>query len=135
LRQLIAKYPHRVEAYLRYWQLLVQSDGRFKNYEAAHSFSEIYWKNSSTIHFDDLYSIYGLYILITHAKSSYLIGNHFYSITYFQKEYPSNFMYPSIFYLVKKIIFYLLKILKLLVWKIFFQIEIKKFKKRSHLFS
>lgn len=40
--------------------------------------------------------------MITHAKSSYLIGNNYYAITYFQKEYPSNFLYPSIYYLVKK---------------------------------
>jgi hypothetical protein len=100
LRQLIHKYPNKVEAFLRYWQLLTEKNGKFKNYDLAHSISEVYWKNSSTIHFDEVYSVYGLYILIAHAKSSFLIGNHFYSITYFQKEYPSNFMYPSLFYLV-----------------------------------
>jgi hypothetical protein len=98
LKQLIHKYPNKVEAYLRYWQLLTK--GKFKNYEQANKISEFYWKNSSTIQFDD--GIYGLYILITHAKTSYLIGNHFYAITYFQKEYPSNFLFPSIYYLFGK---------------------------------
>lgn len=98
LKQLINKYPNKVEAYLRYWQLLTK--GKFKNYEQANKISEFYWKNSSTIQFDD--GIYGLYILVTHAKTSYLIGNHFYAITYFQKEYPSNFLFPSIYYLFGK---------------------------------
>lgn len=43
--------------------------------------------------------------MIAHAKSSYLIGNNYYAITYFQKEYPSNFVYPSIYYLVKNYYF------------------------------
>ena len=40
--------------------------------------------------------------MITHAKSSYLIGNNFYTISFYQKEYPSNFLYPTIFYLFGK---------------------------------
>lgn len=51
LKQLISKYSNKVEAYLRYWQLLIK--GRYKNYELANSISEIYWKNCSTISFDD----------------------------------------------------------------------------------
>jgi hypothetical protein len=43
-----------------------------------------------------------LYITITHAKSLYYLGNNFYTITYFQKEYPANFLYPSIYYLFGK---------------------------------
>jgi hypothetical protein len=34
--------------------------------------------------------------------SSYYIGNTYYTITYFQKEYPANFLYPTIYYLFGK---------------------------------
>jgi hypothetical protein len=54
LKQLLSKYPNKVEGYLRYWQLLIK--GKYKNYELSHTISEIYWKNSSTINLDD--SIY-----------------------------------------------------------------------------
>jgi hypothetical protein len=54
LKQLMSKYSNKIEAYLRYWQLLTK--GKYQNYELANSISEVYWKNSSTINFDD--SIY-----------------------------------------------------------------------------
>lgn len=41
--------------------------------------------------------------MITYAKSLYYSGNKLYTITYFQKEYPANFLYPSIYYMVKYI--------------------------------
>ena len=105
LNELIKKFPTRIEAYLRYWQLLVK--GNLKDYKKAHHLSEIFWKSSSNLNFDDhiysyLYFKYRVYIMITHAKSSYLIGNNFYTISFFQKEYTSNFLYPSIFYLFGK---------------------------------
>ncbi len=60
-----------------------------------------------------------MYVTILHTKSSYLIGNVSYTISFFQKEYPLNFYYPSIYYLVK---YYKLFILinYNLVWKIRF---------------
>lgn len=102
LLQLINSYPQRAEGYLRYWQLLIDKESKFKNFDKANSLSDFFWKNSSSIQFDEDYSINSLYFLICHAKSCSLIGNHLYSITYFQKEYPSNFMFPSIYYLFGK---------------------------------
>jgi len=55
LNQLISKYPNKIEAYLRYWQLLIK--GKYKNHSKANSLSEVYWKNCATIQFDD--GIYG----------------------------------------------------------------------------
>lgn len=103
LSELIFKFKNRIEAYLKYWQLLVKKESIFKNYKKAHSLSEIFWRMSSSIKFDENdKSMYYFYIMITHAKSSYLIGNSIYTIGFFQKEYTSNFLYPTIFYLVNK---------------------------------
>jgi hypothetical protein len=101
LKELIFKYNFRYEAYLKYWQILVHKDSKFKNFKKAHALSESMWKISSSLKFEDnSLSIYYLYIMITHAKSSYLIGNSGYTINFFQKEYVSNFLYPTIFYFV-----------------------------------
>lgn len=102
LSELITKFPTKIEAYLKFWNLLVKGEGdcKDKDYKLAHNLSEIFWKNSSTLNFDN--NIYYLYITITHAKSLYYLGNNFYTITYFQKEYPANFLYPSIFFLFGK---------------------------------
>jgi hypothetical protein len=109
LSELIFKFKNRIEAYLKYWQLLVKKDCKFKNYKKAHSLSEIFWRMSSSIKFDENdRSMYYFYIMITHAKSSYLIGNSIYTISFFQKEYTSNFLYPTIFYLVIKTYFQLI---------------------------
>jgi hypothetical protein len=98
LTELIIKYPNKNEAYLRLWTFLVK--GEFKDYKLANQLSEVLWKNSSTIRLDS--NLYYLYVVITHAKSLYYLGNNFYTITYFQKEYPANFLYPSIYYLFGK---------------------------------
>jgi hypothetical protein len=102
LSELITKFPTKIEAYLKFWNILVKGDGesKDKDYKLAHNLSAIFWKNSSTLNFDN--NIYYLYITITHAKSLYYLGNNFYTITYFQKEYPANFLYPSIFFLFGK---------------------------------
>jgi hypothetical protein len=114
LKELIFKFSFRYEAYLKYWQILVQNDSKFKNNKKAHALSESMWKISSSLKFENnSISIYYLYILITHAKSSYLIGNSGYTINFFQKEYVSNFLYPTIFFLVSNI-----KIL----WNFFFNL-------------
>jgi hypothetical protein len=52
--ELIAKYPTRIEAYLKFWYYLVKS--KEKDYKLAHQLSEVFWRNSSTIKFDN--SIY-----------------------------------------------------------------------------
>jgi len=46
-----------------------------------------------------------LYIMITYAKSLFYLGEELYTITYFQKEYPANFLYPSIYYMVFKYLY------------------------------
>ena len=51
LKQMISKYPHRIETYLRYWQLLIK--GNFKNLTLAHKISEVCWKNSSILNLED----------------------------------------------------------------------------------
>lgn len=51
LNELISKFPLRIEAYLRYWQLLVK--GNLKDLKKAHSLSEIFWKSSSNLEFDN----------------------------------------------------------------------------------
>jgi hypothetical protein len=51
LNELIKKFPMRIEAYLRYWQLLVK--GNLKDYKKAHNLSEVIWKSSSNLNFDD----------------------------------------------------------------------------------
>jgi len=51
LKQIISKFPHRIETYLRYWQLLVK--GKLKNLVYAHKLSEACWKNSSLINFKE----------------------------------------------------------------------------------
>jgi hypothetical protein len=56
LKQLITNYPQRVEAFFKYWQILVDKKGRFKNYQAANQISEFYWKKGHGLTFDD--SIY-----------------------------------------------------------------------------
>ena len=53
LKQLISKYPNKVEAYLKYWQILTDKKGKFNNYQTAHHISDIYWKNSPSLNFDD----------------------------------------------------------------------------------
>jgi hypothetical protein len=97
LSELIFKFKNRVEAYLKYWQLLAKKGGNFYNYKKAHSVSEIFWKNCPSIKFDNIYYIY---VVISHSKAAYYIGNSIYSITFYQKEYLSNLLYPSLFYLV-----------------------------------
>ncbi len=51
LSELISKYSNRIEAYLRYWHLLVK--GREKDYKLAHQLSELFWKNCTIINFDN----------------------------------------------------------------------------------
>ena len=51
LKQMMAKFPHRIETYLRYWQLLIK--GNLKNLGLAHKLSEVFWKNSSVINLED----------------------------------------------------------------------------------
>lgn len=51
LNELLRKFPMRIEAYLRYWQLLVK--GNLKDYKRAHSLSEVVWKSSSNLNFDN----------------------------------------------------------------------------------
>jgi len=49
--EIIYKYPKRIEAYLKFWNRLVK--GSPKEYKKAHSLSEVFWKNSSIIQFDN----------------------------------------------------------------------------------
>lgn len=51
LVEIIYKYPKRIEAYLKFWNTLIKSEP--KNYKKAHSLSEVFWKNSSIIQFDN----------------------------------------------------------------------------------
>jgi hypothetical protein len=51
LEQLISKYPDKIEAYLRYWQLSIK--GKYKNHTKANILSEKFWKNCATAQFDD----------------------------------------------------------------------------------
>ena len=51
LKQMMMKYPNRIETYLKYWQLLIR--GKLKNLNLAYKFSEAYWKNSSIINLED----------------------------------------------------------------------------------
>jgi hypothetical protein len=50
-KELVNKYPTRIDAYLRYWSLLTK--GRFKDYKQALQLSETFWRNSSIINFDN----------------------------------------------------------------------------------
>jgi len=49
--EIIYKYPKRIEGYLKLWSRLVK--GPVKEYKKAHSLSEVFWKNSSIIQFDN----------------------------------------------------------------------------------
>jgi hypothetical protein len=51
LAELINKYPKKIEAYLKYWYLLAK--GPNKDYKLCHKLSEMFWKNSSMINFDN----------------------------------------------------------------------------------
>lgn len=51
LKQMMVKYPNRIETYLKYWQLLTK--GKLKNLNLAYKYSEAYWKNSSIINLED----------------------------------------------------------------------------------
>lgn len=51
LEELVTRFPTKIEAYLRYWHLLIK--GEDKDYKKAHQLSEIFWKNSSVINFDN----------------------------------------------------------------------------------
>lgn len=42
LSELIFKYKNRFEAYLKYWNLLVRKDSKYKNFKKAHYISEIF---------------------------------------------------------------------------------------------
>ena len=45
------KFPNKIEAYLRYWYLLVK--GREKDFKLAHQLSEVFWRNSTLLNFDN----------------------------------------------------------------------------------
>jgi hypothetical protein len=49
--EIIYKYPKRIEGYLKFWSRLVKNTP--KEYKKAHSLSEVFWKNSSIIQFDN----------------------------------------------------------------------------------
>jgi hypothetical protein len=49
--EIIYKFPKRIEGYLKLWNRLVK--GNPKEYKKAHSLSEVFWKNSSIIQFDN----------------------------------------------------------------------------------
>lgn len=49
--EIIYKFPKRIEGYLKFWSRLVK--GAVKEYKKAHSLSEVFWKNSSIIQFDN----------------------------------------------------------------------------------
>jgi hypothetical protein len=51
LSELISKYPTRIDAYLKYWNLLVK--GKEKDYKLALNLSETFWRNSAIINFDN----------------------------------------------------------------------------------
>lgn len=51
LSELIAKYPTKIEAYLKYWGLLTK--GPKRDYKLCLKLSEMFWRNSSMIHFDN----------------------------------------------------------------------------------
>ena len=54
LSELMDKYKNRVEAFFFYWQFLIKKKN--SNLRKAYNIAENYWKNSSSIKFDD--SIY-----------------------------------------------------------------------------
>lgn len=51
LSELITKYPTRIEAYLKYWGVLAK--GPKPDYKLCLKLSEMFWRNSSMIHFDN----------------------------------------------------------------------------------
>jgi hypothetical protein len=51
LVEIIYKYPKRIEAYLKLWNRLVKNTP--KDYKKAIAISEVFWKNSSIIQFDN----------------------------------------------------------------------------------
>jgi hypothetical protein len=50
-KELVKKYPTRIDAYLRYWSILTK--GKHKDYKQALQLSETFWRNSSIINFDN----------------------------------------------------------------------------------
>jgi hypothetical protein len=58
VRQLIEREPNKPEAYLRYWQLLINK----KSFELSKLISNKFWKRGNNINFDN--SIYQYNILI-----------------------------------------------------------------------
>jgi hypothetical protein len=51
LSELVTKYPTRIDAYLKYWYVLVK--GNAKDYKLALQISETFWRNSAIIKFDN----------------------------------------------------------------------------------
>ena len=51
LVEIIYKYPKRIEGYLKLWNKLVKNTP--KDYKKAIAISEVFWKNSSIIQFDN----------------------------------------------------------------------------------
>jgi hypothetical protein len=50
LSELVIKYPTRIDAYMRYWFVLVKKS---KDYKLASQLSETFWKNSSILKFEN----------------------------------------------------------------------------------
>jgi hypothetical protein len=50
LSELVTKYPTRIDAYLKYWYILVKD---LKDYKLASQLSETFWKNSAILKFDN----------------------------------------------------------------------------------
>jgi tetratricopeptide (TPR) repeat protein len=53
LEELVTKFPNKIEAYLKYWYSLVKGKERERDFKKAHQLSEIFWRNSSIINFDN----------------------------------------------------------------------------------
>jgi hypothetical protein len=54
LSELIAKFPFKLEAYLKYWYIFAKGDLLLRNREKAAKISELLWKSSFKLNFDDL---------------------------------------------------------------------------------
>jgi tetratricopeptide (TPR) repeat protein len=50
-KELVTKYPNRIDAYLRYWSILTKS--KDEDFKLAIQLSETFWRNSSIINFDN----------------------------------------------------------------------------------
>lgn len=100
LFQVIKKDARRIEAYLLLWEILTKTS--FLDYKQAYVLSKKFYDNISSFSFENRNFVDYLYVVLTHAKSQYYLGNFTMAITFYQKELCCNFLYPSLYYLMGK---------------------------------